>query len=245
MDTAVRPAQTSPASWDAFSDVDTFVDDVLGELAALAADGSRPMRSGPKPPLGGAALRKALMAIWCVGFCGLQWRAIGRLSGIPFGTLFSLFARWSRLGLWRRLLNRLRRAWRMTCGVTAEPSAVVIDSRSCRSAPSCFGRDVDGGKKIKGVKFHLAVDKYGFPMAIDVSPANTHDTKGIIPVLRDLAGQGFRGPALGDLGDRGQRLAKAGAALGITLEPVARGRDGKFLPAGMCWVVDIIQPRNR
>jgi hypothetical protein len=43
---------------------------------------------------------------------------------------------------------------------------------------------------------------------------------------------------LGDLGYRGKRLAKAGQALGITVEPVARGRDGKFLPAGICWVVE-------
>ena len=25
----------------------------------------------------GAALRKAVMAIWCLCFCGMQWRAIG------------------------------------------------------------------------------------------------------------------------------------------------------------------------
>src|SRR3954453_8309234 len=80
MGTAFNPAKTSPASWDAFSDVDAFVDEVLTELAAMAADGTRPTRSGPKPPLTGAALRKAIMAIWCVGFCGMQWRAIGLLS---------------------------------------------------------------------------------------------------------------------------------------------------------------------
>jgi transposase len=57
-------------------------------------------------------------------------------------------------------------------------------------------------------------------------------------VLRELAGQGFQGPALGDLGYRGKRLARIGEALGITIEPVARGRDGKFLPAGICWVVE-------
>ena len=70
--------------------------------------------------------------------CGMQWRAIGQLCDIPFGTLYSLFARWTRLGLWRRLLNRLILAWRQACGDTAEPSAVIIDSRSCRSAPTCF-----------------------------------------------------------------------------------------------------------
>ena len=39
MGTAFIPAKTSPASWDAFSDVDAFVDAVLVELAAMAAPG--------------------------------------------------------------------------------------------------------------------------------------------------------------------------------------------------------------
>jgi hypothetical protein len=33
MGTAFNPARTSPASWDAFSDIDVFVDAVLAELA--------------------------------------------------------------------------------------------------------------------------------------------------------------------------------------------------------------------
>ena len=153
MGTAVRPAETSPGRWDAFADIDVFVDEVLAELAAVAKDGVRPMRSGPKPTLAGATLRKAVMAIWCVCFCGMQWRAIGLLCDIPFGTLGGLFARWTRLGLWRRMLNRLRRTWRRACRDAPEPSAV---------------------------------NKYGFPLAIDVSPANRH-TKGIVPVLSTLA----------------------------------------------------------
>src|SRR5882757_8737792 len=204
----------------------------------MARDGTRPQRSGPKPPLAGAALRKAVMAIWCVCFCGMQWRAIGQLCAIPFGTLYGLFARWTRLGLWRRMLDRLRRTRRGACGASAEPGAVVIDSRTCRSAPSCFDRGIDGGKKIRGVKINVAVDKYGIPLAIDVSPANRHDTKGIVPVMRSLADGGFQGAALGDLGYRGERLAKAGETLGITVEAIARGRDGRFVPAGICWVVE-------
>src|SRR4051812_35209814 len=231
MGTAFTPAKTSPASWDAFSDVDAFVDAVLAELAAMVADGTRSTRSGPKSPLTGAALRKAIMAIWCVCFCGMQWRAIGQLCDIPFGTLYSLFARWTQLGLWRRLLNRLIRTWRQACGDTADPSAVIIDSRSCQSAPTCFTRGFDGGKKIKGIKVHLAVDKYGFPLAISVSPANRHDSKGIVPVLHQLAG--FKGTALGDLSYRGQRLSKAGEALGITIQPSAGGHGGALLPAGV------------
>ena len=137
MGTAFKPAKTSPASWDAFSDVDAFVDAVLAELAAMAADGTRPTRSGPKPPLTGAALRKAIMAIWCVCFCGMQWRAIGQLCDIPFGTLYTLFARWTRLGLWRRLLNRLILAWRQACGDTAD-----TQRRHHRQPLLSFGTDL-------------------------------------------------------------------------------------------------------
>ena len=43
MGTAVRTAETSPASWDA------FVDEVLAELAVM--EGTKPTRSGPKPSL--------------------------------------------------------------------------------------------------------------------------------------------------------------------------------------------------
>jgi hypothetical protein len=197
----------------------------------MAADGTRRTRSGPKPPLTGAALHKAILAIWCVCFCGMQWRAIGQLCDIPFGTLYSLFARWTRLGLWRRLLNRLILAWRQACGDKPVPSAVIIDSRSCHSAPTCFARGFDGGKKIKGIKIHLAVDKYGFPLAINVSAANRHDSKGIVPVLHQLAGRGFKGTALGDLSYRGERLA--GEALGITIQPSAGGHGGTFIPEGI------------
>jgi hypothetical protein len=231
MGTAFNPAKTSSASWDAFSDVDAFVDAVLAELAAMAVDGTRSTRSGPKAPLTGAALRRAIMAIWCVCFCGMQWRAIGQLCDIPFGTLYTLFARWTRL--WRRLLDRLILAWRQACGDKPVPSAVIIDSRSCQSAPTCFTRGFDGGKKIKGIKVHLAVDKYGFPLAINVSPANRHDSRGIVPVLHQLAGRGFKGTALGDLSYRGQRLSKAGEALGIIIEPSAGGHGGTFIPKGI------------
>jgi hypothetical protein len=65
---------------------------VLAELAAMV--GTRRTRFGPKAPLTGAALRKA---IWCVVFCDLQWRAIGLLCDILFSTPYTLFARWTRV----------------------------------------------------------------------------------------------------------------------------------------------------
>jgi hypothetical protein len=72
-----RPSRED-GPWDAFADVDLFVDDVPAELTAMARDGTRPQR-GAQPPPAGAPLRNAVMAIWCVCFCGMQWRVIGFL----------------------------------------------------------------------------------------------------------------------------------------------------------------------
>ena len=98
-----------------------------------------------------------------------------------------------------RTWEPLCRTWRHVCGNAPEPSAVVIDSRSCRSAPSCFDRGIDGGTQIRGVKIHVAVDKYAMRPAIDVSRANRQDTKGSVPV-RMLASVGNHGAA--DIGQR-------------------------------------------
>ncbi|CAO3358958.1 transposase [Azospirillum melinis] len=157
---------------------------------------------------------------------------------MPFGTLYALFARWTRLGLWRRLLDRLHRTWRLAGGDMAEPSAIVIDSRTCPSASSCFACGLDGGKRIRGIKIHLAVEKYGIPLAIDAAPANMHDTKGIVPVLREIARRGFQGPVIGDLGYRGECLANAGETLGITVQPMDCSRDEMFIPTEIPWVVE-------
>ena len=57
-------------------------------------------------------------------------------------------------------------------------------------------------------------------------------------MLHQLAGRGFKGTALGDLSYRGERLSKAGEALGITIQPSAGGHGGAFIPEGIRWVVE-------
>ena len=56
-------------------------------------------------------------------------------------------------------------------------------------------------------------------------------------MLHQLASRGFKGTALGDLSYRGQRLSKAGKALGIIIQPSAGGHGGTFVPEGIRWVV--------
>src|SRR3954449_2005561 len=91
--------------WDALADIRVFVFAVEAELEALEHERVGVHRRGRKPDL---ALRRRLIGLsWTLTFGGLQWRLAGWLSGVPFTPLHSAFARWTRLGLWRRLGQRL------------------------------------------------------------------------------------------------------------------------------------------
>jgi hypothetical protein len=133
------------------------------------------------------------------------------------------FSRRTRLGHWRHLLDRLCRTCRLTYGDAAEPTSVVIDSRSCRSALRCFGPGFDGGKKINDVEVHLGVNKYGIPLA-----STSRQPTCMIRKVSSRCSASSPAKASGNLAYRRKRLAKAGRKLGITVELVARSLDGKF-----------------
>src|SRR3954469_9516097 len=141
------PAPSRGDGWNILADVEVFVFAAEAGLEAMdrGRDGGPPR--GRQPDL---TLRRRLIGlIWRLTFGGMQWRIAGLLSGIPFTTLHSSFARWSRLGLGRGLGQRLALAWPLACGDEALPSAVVVDSRSPPSPPSAGGRGIDGGKLVK------------------------------------------------------------------------------------------------
>src|SRR4051812_49593840 len=223
--------------WDALADIRVFVFAVEAELEALERERVGVRRRGRKPDL---ALRRRLIGlIWTLTFGGLQWRVAGWLSGVPFTPLHSSFARWTRLGLWRRLGQRLALDWRLACGDEVLPSAVVADSRSLRSAPTAWVRGIDGGKLVKGVKLFTVCDKHGSLLDLELHPANTDDRAGILPTLPRLAVLGFEGDLLGDSSFKGAPFAAAAVEQGIHVSVSPGGtRNGRFLPNGIRWVVE-------
>ena len=224
-------------SWDALADIEVFIDAAEAELAAMDRERSGVHRRGRKPD---PELRRRLLGlIWMLTFTGMQWRIAGLLSGIPFTTLHSAFARWTRLGLWRRLGQNLAFDWRLACGDDALPSAVVVDSRSQRSAPTCFARGIDGGKRIKGIKLHVICDKHGSLLDLELTPANLDDRACAKPMLPRLAELGFQGDLLGDASYKGAPFAAAARAHDIHVVVSSGGTaDGRFLPKGIRWVVE-------
>jgi hypothetical protein len=51
----------------------------------------------------------------------------------------------------------------------------------------------DAGKKVSGIKRHIAVDTQGFPHAVAVSTAEVTDRKGALQALRRGKAQFHRG----------------------------------------------------
>ncbi|WP_336488130.1 hypothetical protein [Methylobacterium nigriterrae] len=85
------PGSCRGDGWDALADIRVFVFAVEAELEALERERVGVHRRGRKPDL---ALRRRLIGlIWTLTFGGLQWRLAGWLSGVPFTTLHSAFAR--------------------------------------------------------------------------------------------------------------------------------------------------------
>lgn len=235
---ARRIARSHPrTAWDALADIEVFIDAVEAELEAMEAERVGVHRRGRKPH---PDLRRRMLGlIWMLTFGGMQWRIAGFLSGVPFTTLHSAFARWTRLGLWRRLGQRLAFDWRVACGDEVLPSAVVVDSRSQRSAPSCWARGIDGGKLTKGIKLSAVCDKHGSLLDLELTPANTDDRASAVPMLPRLADLGFQGDLLGDSGYKGMPFAQAALEHDIHVSVSPGGtRDGQFLPIGIRWVVE-------
>jgi len=232
-----RPRSRRGDGWDALADIEVFVFAVEAELEAMERERVGVHRRGRKPDL---TLRRRLIGlIWTLTFGGMQWRVAGWLSGVPFTTLHSTFARWARLGLWRRLGQRLAGDWRLACEDEVLPSAVVADSRSLRSAPTAWTRGIDGGKLIKGLKVFAVCDKHGSLFDLELGPANTDDRAGTLPILPRLAALGFQGDLLGDSGFAGAPFATAALAHDIHVSVSPGGtRDGRFLPCGIRWVVE-------
>jgi hypothetical protein len=217
--------------------VEVFIFAVEAEPEAMDRERVGVHRRGCKPDL--APRRRVIGLIWMLTFGGMRWRIAGLLSGIPFTTLHTGFARWSRLGLWRRPGQRLALDWRPACGDEVLPSAAVVDSRSLRSSPSAWARGFGGGEPVKGIKLFVASDKHGSPLDPEPDPADTDDRAGIPPTLPRLAALGFEGDPLGGSGFKGAPFAAAALAHDIHVAVSPGGtREGRFLPSGIRRVVE-------
>jgi putative transposase len=132
--------------------------------------------------------RDIIDAILYVVRTGCQWRQLP-LDFPKWRTVYTVFWRWRKAGVWQQIHDALRRRVRRAAGKKDKPTAAIIDSQSARTAEGGEERGYDAGKKITGRKRHLAVDTLGLIWAVVVHGAYWQDQEGAHFVLACLSQQ--------------------------------------------------------
>jgi len=70
-------------------------------------------------------------------------------------------------------------------GRKEKTSFVIVDAQSVKNTDTAENKGYDAGKKISGIKRHIAVDTQGLPHAIHVTTANVTDREGAIEMIND------------------------------------------------------------
>lgn len=124
-------------------------------------------------------------AISYIVYTGCQWKMLPRHYP-AYTTVYHHFRIWTENGILPKLLKILVRRRRKRLKKKSDPSVAIIDSQSVRSDHDTSIKGIDGNKKIKGIKRQIAVDSNGYPLVIEVTTANVHDSKGAKILLHEL-----------------------------------------------------------
>src|SRR6202161_3389378 len=107
------------------------------------------------------------------------------MTCLPGGWLTSKTQRWIKAGCLEAMAHDLRAILRLALERKADPSAVILDSRTLQSTPESGARaGFDGHKKRQGSKVHVAVDTLGHLLALGVTPANEQDRAQVGPLAQ-------------------------------------------------------------
>ncbi|MXS80730.1 IS5 family transposase [Nitrosomonas sp. GH22] len=146
---------------------------------------------------------------------GCQWRMLPD-SFPKWRTVHAYFQIWSEVDdngvslLERALKKNQVGAAREKQGRNASSTFLIVDAQSVKNSDTAGQKGYDAGKKVSGIKRHLAVDTQGLPHAVAVTTAEVTDRKGALQALE-------RGkPALA-------RVQSLLCDSGYTGEPFAKG----------------------
>jgi len=117
---------------------------------------------------------------------------------------------------------------------------LVIDAQSVKNADTAGLKGYDAGKKVSGVKRHLAVDTNGLPHAFSVTTANVTDRDGAVWMVRDFREELDRvETVLVDGGYTGELFAeRIEREIGAGVEVAKRSELHAFAVMPKRWVVE-------
>jgi len=115
-----------------------------------------------------------------------------------------------------------------------------VDAQSVKNTDSAEHKGYDAGKKVSGIKRHIAVDTQGLPHAVAVTTAEVTDRKGALEAMaRCKANLERVQSVLADGGYVGQPFEQAvQATLGATVQIAKRSELHTFAVMPQRWVVE-------
>jgi transposase len=129
---------------------------------------------------------------------------------------------------------------RTSNGRNTKTSFCIIDAQSVKNTDTAENKGYDAGKKVSGIKRHIAVDTQGLPHAIEVTTANITDRDGAVTMVENAKNnlsevENF----LVDGGYTGEKFAtEISEIIGATVEVVKRNELHKFVVLPKRWVVE-------
>ena len=128
----------------------------------------------------------------------------------------------------------------MRNGRKKNSSFLIIDAQSVKNTDCAEEKGYDAGKKISGIKRHIAVDTNGLPHAIFITTAEKTDRKGAIQMFEATRNDLTElQKVLADGGYTGDEFAnQIKLLLGVPVEIAKRNELHKFVVMPKRWVVE-------
>ncbi len=119
-------------------------------------------------------------------------------------------------------------------------SMVICDAQSVKNTDTAHTKGYDAGKKVSGIKRHIAVDTQGLPHAIGVTPANIGDREGAINIFKEYKNNLVSvEKVLADGGYTGERFNDATReVIGARVAVIKRSEFHMFKVVPQRWVVE-------
>jgi transposase len=129
---------------------------------------------------------------------------------------------------------------RLRDGRTEKTSMVIVDAQSVKNTDTAREKGYDGGKKVSGIKRHIAVDTNGLLHGVEVTTADVTDRSGAIEMTKRHREDFSKvEKMLCDGSYTGENFALAiKKAIGATVEVVKRSELHTFKVIPKRWVVE-------
>ena len=177
---------------------------------------------------------------------GCQWRMLP-VDFPNWRTCYQYFRQWSeRPGPGQdSILEQVLKTHRLArpdkaMGGKSRPASVSWTPRASRTRTPPSSKGYDAGKKVSGIKRHIAVDMQGLPHAMHVTTADVTDRAGALAMFdENRAGLSQVQKVLVDGGYTGKPFATAvQSLLGAAVEVVKRNELHTFVVLPKRWVVE-------